>query len=68
MSTGRAKLTCYIELNVSLEGSNAREAEEATALHWNEFLSEVENNMAGKQFLHFVLAMLIYLLFFLLPR
>ena len=52
VSTGSAKLTVnnmldLFEFSFSLEGSNARESEEATILHWNEFLMEVEKNLAG---------------------
>ena len=52
VSTGSAKLTVnnmldLFEFSFSLEGSNAREAEEANILHWNEFLMEVEKNLAG---------------------
>lgn len=36
------------EIDYSPEGSNARETEEAAVVHWNEFLLDVENGMAGK--------------------
>ena len=36
------------EFDFSVQGSNARETEEATVVHWNEFLTEVDKQLAGK--------------------
>ena len=41
------------EFNFSVEGSNAKEAEEATVVHCNEFLTEVEKEMASKKLIKF---------------
>ena len=35
------------EYHYSGEGSNVREKEESTTMHWNDFLMDVENGMAG---------------------
>lgn len=36
------------EIELSPIGSNSRQLEEATVIHWNEFLQEVEHGLAGK--------------------
>ena len=35
------------DIEFSLTGSSSRQLEEATVIHWNEFLQEVENGLAG---------------------
>ena len=47
MLTVNSILTLF-EIDFSTERSNARETEEATVIHWNEFLLDIENGMAGK--------------------
>ena len=38
----------FFEFDFSIQGSNAREAEEAIAIRWNEFLTEVGKGLACK--------------------
>ena len=35
------------EYHYSDKGSNARQKEESTTMHWNDFFMDVENRMAG---------------------